>query len=47
MITFEGEEEEQSETDRGPQYATTLPSATKGDKKSIDDIPLPELNEVE
>lgn len=47
MITFEAEEEEHLETDTGLQYATTLPSKIKGDKTSVEDIPLSELNEVQ
>ena len=43
-IKFEGEEEAESQVDPEPRYTTTLPSTTRGDKKSVDDIPLTELD---
>lgn len=47
MITFEGEEDSGSEIDPGPHYSTTLPSKTRGDKKSVEDIPLEALDPSE
>ena len=43
-INFEGEEEPECQVDPGSQYTTTLPSTTRGDKKSVEDVQLTELH---